>query len=285
MFSEFTLDTKIGEISALRNSTLDSPHKVLAVHGWLDNRASFIPMLPYMNDTNFVAIDLPGHGYSSHTPGAHFAYLADYVQHIDQVLDTLGWQQCHLLGHSMGAGVCSLLAACAPQRVQSLSLIDLLGPLSTAAEEAPDKLAQALQDYSQWDPNRGRWFDDLEDATQARIKGSVFPLGYDHSKLLMQYATQQQKNGLQLMSDARLKFTSPLSFTEAQVLAFIGRIKQSTLLVYASDGILDKLSSTPARLEAYANLTRLDLSGGHYVHMEQPQAVAVAVLTLIKGGD
>jgi pimeloyl-ACP methyl ester carboxylesterase len=274
-----TLSTPIGEFSALRNDSPESAQKILAIHGWLDNRASFIPMLPFMDASDFVAVDLPGHGYSAHRSGNQFGYLADFVQTIPMILDALGWQQCHLVGHSMGGGVACIYTACSPKRIQTLSLIDLLGPLSSEAKEAPIKMAKALKDYSAWDPTRKRYFDDLDAAVKARMLGSAFPLDYNNSKLIMEY-TQTSPKGLQLMSDPRLKFASPFSFTEDQVLAFIKNIQQPVLLAYASEGILNQLKSTSKRLTSYADLTRLDLKGGHYVHMEQPKSVAKAVLEL-----
>ncbi len=266
----------------MRNQILDSRHKVLAIHGWLDNQASFIPMLAYMQECDFVAVDLPGHGFSEHRPGSHFGYLADFVQYIPAILDALGWNQCHLIGHSMGAGISCIYTACAPERIRSLSMIDLLGPLSSEPADAPIKMHQALKDYSEWDPKRIRLFDDLESGVKARMKASTFPLDYANSKLIMQHATQRTSAGLQLMSDPRLKFASPFSFTESQVLAFIEQISQACLLIYASDGILNKLKSTQNRIASYQDLTRVDIEGGHYVHMEQPKQAAQAVLSLIK---
>ena len=44
----------------------------IALHGWLDNCGTFDNLAPFFqnNQKRFLAIDLPGHGFSSHyTPG------------------------------------------------------------------------------------------------------------------------------------------------------------------------------------------------------------------------
>ena len=38
----------------------------LALHGWLDNAASFEPIAPLLEQCHLVAVDLPGHGLSDH---------------------------------------------------------------------------------------------------------------------------------------------------------------------------------------------------------------------------
>jgi len=72
-----------------------------------------------------LAPDLPGLGTSTqHIPDysikAHSAYLLLFM-------DTLGISQAHLVGYSMGGGVAIHLAAEAPERVASLSLISSIG--------------------------------------------------------------------------------------------------------------------------------------------------------------
>ena len=37
---------------------------VIALHGWLDNAASFDRMLPFMENLHVIALDLAGHGRS-----------------------------------------------------------------------------------------------------------------------------------------------------------------------------------------------------------------------------
>ena len=57
--------------------------KVMCLHGWLDNAASFVPLAPYLKDFDLLAIDLAGHGLSSHRPENSRYYFTDYVFDLD----------------------------------------------------------------------------------------------------------------------------------------------------------------------------------------------------------
>jgi pimeloyl-ACP methyl ester carboxylesterase len=65
-----------GRLAGLAWRCPDAP-RVLALHGWLDNAASFIPLaLPKLD---LVALDLPGHGHSVHRhPSARYHFV-DYL--------------------------------------------------------------------------------------------------------------------------------------------------------------------------------------------------------------
>ena len=122
---EFTLDTARGRIAALRLGNPSGP-KVLALHGWLDNAASFLPMAPHLGKVDLVAIDMLGHGDSTHIPAGYDYAFVDWMHDILDVLDALGWPQAHLLGHSLGGALATVVAAGAPERVLSLALIEAL---------------------------------------------------------------------------------------------------------------------------------------------------------------
>lgn len=50
---------------------------MIALHGWLDNAASFSLLAPLLANQRILALDLDGHGYSGHRPaGAQYLLWA-----------------------------------------------------------------------------------------------------------------------------------------------------------------------------------------------------------------
>lgn len=95
---------------------------ILFVHGfggdlenWMFNQAELAA------ERRTIALDLPGHGGSSKEPGeGGVPALADAVL---TVLDALGVERAHLVGHSLGGAVALHLALERPQRTASATLV------------------------------------------------------------------------------------------------------------------------------------------------------------------
>ena len=69
-----------GTIAAQEWRTPESKRPILMLHGWQDNSNTFknlVPLLP--NDWWLVAIDFPGHGFSSHRVQGLPYHAPDYV--------------------------------------------------------------------------------------------------------------------------------------------------------------------------------------------------------------
>jgi pyruvate dehydrogenase E2 component (dihydrolipoamide acetyltransferase) len=95
---------------------------VLLVHGYGGDRNSWLFLQePLAARHRVYALDLPGHGTSSKDVGdGSVETLADAVL---GVLDAIGAEHAHLVGHSLGGAVALAATARDPGRVSSLTLI------------------------------------------------------------------------------------------------------------------------------------------------------------------
>ncbi len=262
------LDLSIGRIKIIHNGVA-SKTRLLCLHGWLDNRASFLPLFPELEQYECVAVDMIGHGQSAHRDQNAMYHYTDYVRDVGLMLDALDWQQCHLVGHSMGGAIGLLSASALAERIESLTMIDALHPLTRTAEDGPAMLKQSLNQFAGWDKNRQKLFPSLRAAVAARLAASPFPQTKENAELLMRYATEETPNGYRLRSDARLTFRSPIMLNPSQIDAFITAVKQPVLLVLASRGIVQKISDLDRCLALFKNVRVEYLEGGHHIHMEQ----------------
>ena len=66
---------------------------VIALHGWLDNAASFARLAPKLDGLRIVALDFAGHGHSEHRPAGAGYTLWDYAYDVLQVAEQFGWRR------------------------------------------------------------------------------------------------------------------------------------------------------------------------------------------------
>lgn len=250
--------------------------KVLALHGWLDNAASFDPLLPLLPDLHAVALDLPGHGRSDHRPQGAWYHLVDNLGEIAGALDRLGWERAILLGHSMGAALASLAAAALPDRVEALWLIEGLGPLATPEAEWPALMRRAIEGRLRIGDKQLRVFASVEEAVATRLAAT--PMADAAARLLVERGLREVDGGWTWSSDPRLMLASPIRASEAQVEACLAAIACPTLLVTASEA--PPYLPTALIERRRACVRALDWSivaGRHHVHMDDPAAVAAAI--------
>lgn len=248
----------------------DNP--LLAIHGWLDNAASFLPLEPFLSNFYTVALDLPGHGHSQHRGVGEFYLFLDYLGVIYDAVNQLGWDQFNLLGHSLGAGIASFYAALFPESVNKVALVEGLGPLSANAVDAPHSHRVALKQMARVTGDRRSIYTNIDRAIDARQV--VGDLSRDAARLLVERNSEKIEEGITWRTDQKLKVRSPIYLTEDQVLTYLGEISCPVLLVRADSGYLHDRRNMSARYAKMKNLTIKDIPGGHHVHMEHPKAVA-----------
>ena len=261
---------------AARRWHAGAPERVLALHGWLDNAATFDALAPLLPDCEIVALDLPGHGRSGHrAPGAWYHFI-DYGSDVIAAADALGWERFVLLGHSLGGAIASVLAGAVPERVAQLWLVEALGPMSTAPAKGPELLGQALREREALREKALRVFASVDDAAQARVAANQ--LSPEAARALATRGTRAVDGGFVWSSDQRLTLTSAIRLSEEQILAHLGAIACPTLLVRA-DPAPKWLppAMMEARIAAVRGIAERTLPGSHHLHLEDPAPVAQAI--------
>ena len=278
------LDIDGRTVSALRRRPLappprpiaDAPEggpRLLCLHGWLDNAASFVPLMEHLPHVDVVALDLPGHGASDALETGYS--LVEMVYRARRAMQCLGWERCHLAGHSLGGCIAPLLAVADPEAIASLILIEASGPLSERAEALPERLRRSLAERLDGSRFRSRVFPDLEAAVAARLKAARMERA--SARLIVERQLEPAEGGWRWRFDPRLRAASPQYQTEAQVRAVLGAVVCPTLTVIATEGFLAAREDTEARLAALADRVSLTLPGHHHVHMDTPAPVAAAL--------
>jgi len=249
---------------------------VIALHGWLDNAATFSRLAPLLDGLRIVALDLPGHGHSDHRPSGAAYNIWDYVHDVLQTAEQFGWQRFSLLGHSMGAIVAVLLAGAMPERVERLALIDGVVPFTGEAAGAPQKLGESLRALLKVDHKRKPVYATFEQAVAARMKG-VGAVSWEAAELLAQRGLMPVPGGYTWRTDARLMLPSPLRLSHAHAQAFIQAVACPASLVLAEQGLL--VDPDLRELAQALPFELHHLPGGHHLHLDdQVGAAAIAAV-------
>lgn len=254
---------------------VDQP-PMLAVHGWLDNAASFDVIAPSLAQHYYViAVDLLGHGYSD------ARHPADYYHYLDMVIDLLGLierLQCGpviALGHSMGGSLLTLLAGLFPDRFRACISIDALGPLVATNLNIIDSLRKvATAKYLQQQKPRTVYVD-LADAVQARLRSGM-AISDTAANILCARNLQSVAGGFIWRTDPRLRLPTLFKLSESEVLGIFQQISCPFLLVAAEQGLLAQHFNIKSRLVALSNVQQVSFPGGHHLHLEGSAELVVS---------
>ena len=202
---------------------------VIALHGWLDNAASFDRMLPFMENLHVIALDLAGHGRSSHRSRDSSYDIWIDIGEVISVADQMGWDRFSLIGHSRGAAIAGLIAGTYPDRIAQLALIDGYVPMPSEADDAAKQLKRAIRENKRFANSQPTFFPDFEKAIQARVKGFV-PLQQEAAALLAKRGVSEGSRGFYWANDQRLKAASFVKFSKDYLEGFFTSICSLTFL-------------------------------------------------------
>jgi pimeloyl-ACP methyl ester carboxylesterase len=249
---------------------------VIALHGWLDNAATFDRLAPALPGLHLVALDLPGHGFSDHLPAGGYS-LWQQAATVLQVAEELGWSRFALLGHSMGAIISTILAGSLPERILGVAFIDGLLPITAEAEDSPQQMARFLKASLTVSMKRKPVYGSPEQAISARVEGGNTPMTTEAATRLVERGLMPEQGGWTWRTDPQLMLPSAVRLTLGHAFAFAEAITSPACLILANQGVMQRHPKLFHRIEKLVNIQVHRLDGGHHLHLED-QAPQVATI-------
>ncbi|WP_395374019.1 alpha/beta hydrolase [Marinicella sp. W31] len=265
---------RFGTISGLRWGSGNSK-KVLALHGWLDNAASFCHLAPLLAEHGYdvIAIDFPGHGHSDHRAPGHNYLFINYLTDTHEVVEQLPGQDWILLGHSMGAGIGQMYITAYPEKFKHLIMLENLGAIPSYQPDAgPEILKKALHSWQNHNLEHRNHYATIEDAIEARTK--VTPMPVEVIRPMIERGLRQTHKGYHWRTDKRLRLNSLYRLTEEQINDYLKATAIPTHLILAQPHTYAMSYPTVTqRIEALKPQWFDYVEGDHHLHMSNTQAV------------
>ncbi|XP_021917056.1 probable serine hydrolase isoform X3 [Zootermopsis nevadensis] len=289
-FEEIQIPVPWGHISGKCWGSLNAK-PVLCLHGYQDNAGTWdtlAPLLPH--DISLLAVDLPGHGLSSHIPTGNAYHLLDFVLAIQRIVNHYGWKKISLMGHSFGSISGFVYSALYPEQVEHFIALDTIKRFNTDPARKLKNHGEILDKFlhlDSLDPKSSPSYI-YEDAVEHLHKSMEKCTTKGGCEILSRRGTIKMTDGSYSFSrDARLKASVDLSYTWQYVLQFAANVKCKVLHIQALQGLtlekpeemdefLDVLKKSAALYESHT------VEGRHYVHLDFPERVAPIISDFLK---
>lgn len=273
--SEFRVDCHFGELAGIEYNALhEQQPSIIYIHGWLDNAASFQPIMDKIADlipnAHQVAFDLAGHGLSSHKASDDFYSFHDYIDDLHQLLVNLSLKKCILVGHSLGGLITSCYSAAFPEHVVGLIQIDGIGPLGESAENAVHRLRQGIVSRERVRRKPRKGYASFEQALAHKAKTTK--LNHDVVLPMVERGIEQRGNTWYWRADNRLSALALYRMSVEQVVTYLQHIHCRFDIVAAQHGLITQRNDLQRWRPSHAVVHHFP--GGHHCHLENPTALA-----------
>lgn len=281
MFSPHSYSIDHGQIAGLAlGSSEQAEVSVLFLHGWLDNAASFQTVMRHLHQLapqwHLCAVDLPGHGLSSHKSVGSYYPFHDYIDDIHQLLLTISPNRLVLVGHSLGALIASCYSAAFPEQVAGLVQIEGLAPLAESSENSVERIRRGVISRQRLRRKAERYYLNLTDAIQHRSSVNQLPMHLIEPIVVR--GIQQVNERWYWRHDRKLKSDSLYRQSFAHAQQILENIVCPHQLILGDQGF-ESLKQEISH--AHPSINPCIISGGHHCHLQQPVQVAELIFGLV----
>lgn len=247
-----------------------------------------MPLLP--PDVSLLAVDLPGHGLSSHIPAGNYYHALDFVLTIQRIVEHFGWTRVSLMGHSFGSVIAFLYSALYPEYVEHYIALDAIKPINNDPARRLSRQGEHLDKFlhlESLDPNSTPTYT-YEEAVQ-HLHSSINKWATKEGcEILTRRGTIRKPDGRYYFSrDVRLKVNFDLAYSREYINQFASNVRCKILYIKANPGLslhkpdelndfLDVVKKSAVSYEYHT------VEGKHHVHLDFPERVAPLISNFLK---
>lgn len=230
----------------------------------------------------FLALDMPGHGFSTAVPSGLYYFHTDYMILLRRLQKYFGWSQMSLMGHSMGGMTVYYYSATYPSDVDMLICIEGFRPLMI--NDLLNKRPVSIDNFLKYDSLRNldekkRPSYPLDELRKMWYEGARKSIDLDKCDYILKRniaVSPDDPNKFYLTIDPRLKAGTLLNYPQDEVLAATKRLKMPTVLIKASEiiytqdlkllqEVIDVMVANNPKYEEHV------VEGTHHVHLNSPE--------------
>jgi pimeloyl-ACP methyl ester carboxylesterase len=264
----------------------DDQPVALALHGWMDNALSFSQLGPYLKQRRLIALDMSGHGLSSHRSADATYQLWDDIPQLVEITERITDAPITLIGHSKGAAMAVLTAVALGDQCDRLVLIDGLLPPAKGDVSPAQQFHQFIHQRKKYQQREERIFASMEEFVAARTR---YGFSEDNARTLAPRALEQVEQGFRLRADPRLFGASAIRMNDAMRHSYYNALTMPVLALFGESGFfrtgpaLDMETEASACISDYRSTI---LPGSHHLHLEQhAEQVAWRIDSFITTGN
>ncbi len=249
------------------------------LHGWADTGATFQFVVDALkSDWRVIAPDWRGFGRTRHR--CHAYWFPDYLADLHEILNVYSPDEpARLVGHSMGANVCSLYAGTIPERVSTFVNIEGFGLSDSDPTDAPVRYRDWLE-AGQSSPTFSSYADFGKLASRIRKRSPA--LSEAQADFVAREWASEVDGVVRLRADPNHKLPNAVLYRRAEAEACWRNTKASVLLVSGeTSGFAGQLGSMEALPFPTARFCTIP-AVGHMVHFEAPRRLAEQMEQFLK---
>lgn len=288
---EIEIETRTGTIAAQwwrPKSSQSNAVPIILCHGWQDNAQSFATLIPLLpSQFSYLAIDLLGHGRSSHLAKGYAYHSVDTVSILEQIRRKFQWPKLSFIAHSMGAVICFLYASAFVNNVNLVVALDTLKPQALNPKVKANMIRsrtlklfhtmELLEDSIKKLPEYT-----MDELVERVLEGSLYSVNRDKAKYLLARGSKPSPNHpdkFVITRDIRVKYMQFNYMDHKTCLELMKNIKAPYLFIQGSASEFTEPShrlqeSINAFTKCNPRFETMKVKGTHHLHLNTPELIS-----------